>query len=245
MGKLDGKIVLITGGTSGIGEASAKLFVKEGATVLIVGRNKEKGETIETELQKYSKESVYFQGDITIETERKRLKKFVKENFRCLDVLFNNAGMLKTGSLDQLTEKEWNDVYKVNTVTPVFMCQSFMEMLIESHGVILNNASIDGLHSTVRGKSYMYASSKSALIQFTQLLALNYANNVRINCICPGTTKTNLFTNQDYSRFIPNIPMGRVADSEEIAKVALFLISDDAAYITGANIVVDGGLSLM
>ena len=118
-------------------------------------------------------------------------------------------------------------------------------MLIKSHGVILNNASIDGLQYNARGRAYMYATSKAALIQFTQVLALNYSDTVRVNCICPGTTKTNLFTNKDYSRFIDKIPMKRVAESIEIAKVALFLVSDDASYITGANIVVDGGSSLL
>lgn len=245
MGKLDGKIALITGGTSGIGEASAKLFAEEGATVIVVGRNKNKGAEIEKEIQKYNPKSFYFECDITSNNQIGDLRKKIEEVFGRLDILFNNAGILETGALEDLTYEKWNSVYEINTTAQVMMCKNFMELLIKSHGVILNNASIDGLQYNARGRAYMYATSKAALIQFTQVLALNYSDTVRVNCICPGTTKTNLFTNKDYSRFIDKIPMKRVAESIEIAKVALFLVSDDASYITGANIVVDGGSSLL
>lgn len=245
MGKLSGKIALITGGTSGIGAATAKLFAQEGAIVVLVGRNSKKGGEIEHELKKYCGDSFFLQGNITLASEIEKIKKIIVERFNRLDILFNNAGILKTGDLEHLNKEEWNSVYDINIMAPVLMCQAFIQMLIKSRGVILNNASIDGLQSNVRGKSYMYSTSKAALIQFTQLLALNYSDKIRVNAICPGTTKTNLFTNQDYSRFISKIPMARVAEAQEIAKVALFLVSDDSSYITGANIVVDGGASLV
>ena len=117
-----------------------------------------------------------------------------------------------------------------------------MPMLKKSHGVVLNNTSINGLHSYIKGKrSYMYATSKSAAIQFTRYLAKNYAPEVRVNALCPGMTVTNLFMNRDFSRFAHCNLLGRMADPMEIAKTALFLVSDDASFITGAVIVADGG----
>lgn len=117
-----------------------------------------------------------------------------------------------------------------------------MDMLKMSHGVILNNASINGLHSYIKGRrSYMYASSKAANIQLTRYLAKNYAPEVRVNVLCPGMTKTNLFTNRDFSRFQDVNLLGRMADPLEIAKVAVFLLSSDSSFMTGSVVVVDGG----
>jgi NAD(P)-dependent dehydrogenase (short-subunit alcohol dehydrogenase family) len=122
------------------------------------------------------------------------------------------------------------------------MCQAFIAMLQKSHGVILNNTSINGLHNYIKGRrSYMYATSKAAAIQFTRYLAKNYAPDVRVNALCPGMTVTNLFTNRDFSRFSDVNLLGRMAKPEEIAKVALFLVSDDASFVTGSIIVADGG----
>ena len=119
-------------------------------------------------------------------------------------------------------------------------------MIVDSGGNILNTASDIGLESYVTGRgTYMYASSKAAVIKFTQILALNYSDRIRVNCICPGTTATNIFTNQNFDRFRDSIPMGRVAKPEEIAKTALFIVSDDASYMTGSIITVDGGASLL
>ena len=109
----------------------------------------------------------------------------------------------------------------------------------------MNNASINGLQRYIKGaKSYMYATSKAALIQFTQYLAKNYAPDVRVNCLCPGMTETNLFTNRDFSRFKGCNLLDRMAKPEEIAKVALFLVSEDSSFMTGSVIVADGGETL-
>lgn len=117
-----------------------------------------------------------------------------------------------------------------------------MPLLIKNQGVILNNTSINGLHSYIKGKrSYMYATSKAAAIQFTKYLAKNYAPDVRVNALCPGLTETDLFTNRDFSRFSDANLLERMAKPEEIARVALFLCSDDASFITGSVIVADGG----
>ena len=125
------------------------------------------------------------------------------------------------------------------------MTKYFISLLSENRGVILNNASVAGLPSFVDGKgAYMYSASKAAVIQFTKLCAKNYAGCLRVNCICPGVVDTPIFTNRDFSRFNNKIPMGRVARPEEIAKGALFLVSEDASYITGAVLPIDGGMSI-
>lgn len=244
MGKLDGKIALITGATSGIGKSSAILFAKEGAEVICVGRDAERGQEVVQSIEKDIGKATFFQGDISVTDDIIKLFYFIKGKYGKLDILFNNAGIFVTRALEDITDEEWDKVYRTNVRAAMNMTKTFIDMLIESKGVILNNASIGGLQSHVAGKStYLYATSKAALIQFTQICALNYSKSVRINCLCPGITDTPIYTNRDFSRF-DGIPMGRVAQPEELAKAALFLVSDDSSYITGATLPVDGGASL-
>ncbi len=126
------------------------------------------------------------------------------------------------------------------------MCQAFLPLLPKGSGTILNIASNIGLQSYPRGKrNYLYASAKSALIQFTRLLAKNYGPDIRVNCLCPGTTETNIFTNRDFSRFNGCNVLGRIAKPEEIANAAAFLISEEASFMTGSIVVADGGEMLV
>lgn len=245
MGKLEGKIAIITGGTSGIGEASAKIFSDEGATVIIVGRNQQKGMEALKRIGKTDK--VFFlQCDVTDEISVKQLKKNVLSQFGKIDILFNNAGILITSSLSDISEDDWNKTFDLNVKAIMLMTKEFIDEIVNAKGNILNCASIDGLDCNIRGtKNYMYSSSKAASIHFTKYCALNYSDKIRVNCICPGVTDTPLWTNRDFSRFNSAIPMGRVGQTEEIAKVALFLVSDDASYVTGAVVPVDGGAALM
>ncbi len=244
MDKLKNKVALITGGTSGIGEASAKLFAAEGATVIIVGRNEDSGNAIERQIcTEYGRKIAdFFQCDVTDKKDIEKLKLYVNSRYQHVDILFNNAGILLTGGLEEITDEDWDASYEVNVKAVMHICKAFMARIREAHGVVLINASNIGLQEYTEGrKSYMYASSKAACIQFMKHLAKNYAPDVRVNAICPGVTQTNIFTNRDFSRFKGCNLLGRIAQPEEIAKVALFLVSDDSSYITGAVIVADGG----
>ena len=242
MRDLDGKVALVTGGTSGIGKATAKLLSENGANVVITGRDKDRGIEAEKEISDKNGEVVFFKADISKKDDINGLKQYIFDKYGKLDMLFNNAGILITDALEDITDDEWDRTDEVNVKATLHMCQSFMPMLMKSHGVVLNNASINGLHSYIKGrKSYMYATSKSALIQLTRYLAKNYAPDVRVNAICPGITKTNLFTNKDYSRFDNTNLLGRMAEPEEIANAAFFLLSDDSSFMTGSIVVVDGG----
>lgn len=245
MGKLDGKIALVTGGTSGIGEATAKIFSNEGATVIIIGRNEEKGKAALERIGNKDK-VFFFSCDVTKETSVEELKINVLAQFEKVDILFNNAGLLITNGLPDISVSDWDKTFDLNVKAIMLMTKTFIDEIIKSNGNILNCASIDGLDCNIRGtKNYMYSSSKAASIHFTKYCALNYSDRIRVNCICPGVTDTPLWTNRDFSRFNSSIPMGRVGKVDEIAKVALFLVSDDASYVTGAVIPVDGGAALM
>lgn len=246
MGRLENKIALITGGTSGIGFACAERFAEEGATVIMASRGEERGKEAEGELRTQGKNVSFISCDVSKRESVEALKWQVMDQYGKLDILMNNAGVLRTGSLEEITDEDWDLTYNTNLKSMLYLCQNFIEMLKDSHGVILNNTSINGLHHYIKGKkSYMYATSKAAAIQFTNYLAKNYAPDVRVNCLCPGMTVTNLFTNRDFSRFKGCNLLDRMADPREIANVALFLVSDEASFVTGSVIVADGGETLL
>ncbi|MDD5884044.1 MAG: SDR family NAD(P)-dependent oxidoreductase [Firmicutes bacterium] len=246
MGRLENKIALITGGTSGIGFACAERFAEEGATVIMASRGEERGEEAEAALRGQGYNAVFIPCDVSNRESVEALKQQVQERYGRLDILVNNAGVLRTGSLEEITDEDWDLTYNTNLKSMLYVCQNFIDMLKDSHGVILNNTSINGLHHYIKGKkSYMYATSKAAAIQFTNYLAKNYAPDVRVNCLCPGMTVTNLFTNRDFSRFKGCNLLDRMAEPREIANVALFLVSDEASFVTGSVIVADGGETLL
>lgn len=247
MQKLAGKIALITGGTSGIGQACAELFAAEGATVVITGRSVEKGTAVADSICAHGGHAAYLSCDVTEESSVQNLRKEFLNRYDHLDILMNNAGVLMTSPLEEMPESLWVDSFNTNTHSVFRVTKAFLDLILASGGTILNNASIDGLQQLYRGRAnYAYSASKAAVIKFTEQMALNYsARGIRINCLCPGVTETQFFTNRDFSRFNASIPMGRVARSEEIAKAALFLVSEDASYVTGAILTVDGGASLM
>ena len=246
MGRLENKIALITGGTSGIGFACAERFAEEGATVIMASRGEERGKEAEAALRGQGYNAVFIPCDVSNRESVEALKQQVQERYGRLDILVNNAGVLRTGSLEEITDEDWDLTYNTNLKSMLYVCQNFIDMLKDSHGVILNNTSINGLHHYIKGKkSYMYATSKAAAIQFTNYLAKNYAPNVRVNCLCPGMTVTNLFTNRDLSRFKGCNLLDRMAEPREIANVALFLVSDEASFVTGSVIVADGGETLL
>lgn len=243
--KLEGKVALVTGGTSGIGGASARLFAEEGAAVIAVARNEKRGKEFESACREKGLNVSFLPCDVTDREQITEAHKKIRKEFGYVDILMNSAGILRTGGLKEITDEDWDAVYQANLKSVLYICQEFIDELIDRKGVILNNASINGLQRYIKGaKSYMYATSKAALIQFTQYLAKNYAPDVRVNCLCPGMTETNLFTNRDFSRFKGCNLLDRMAKPEEIARVALFLVSEDSSFMTGSVVVADGGETL-
>ena len=238
---LNNKIALITGGTSGIGLGTASEFLKAGVEVVIItGRCNDRGKEALSVLD--DSRAVYVMCDVTSKDDIMNLYQYIDREFGRLDILFNNAGLLITDALEDIKDEDWDRMFDTNVKSCMHMCKTFIPMLKRSNGVILNNASVNGLHYYIKGtKSYMYATTKAALIQFTKYLAKNYAPEIRANVLCPGITETNLFTNKDFSRFKDVNLLGRMANPSEIGKAALFLCSDDASFITGIELIVDGG----
>ncbi len=245
MNDLTGKIAIITGATSGMGEASAKRFAQAGATVVIAGRNEYEGQKIQEEILNKGYSAKFIPVDVAQEISINRLIDKTLEEFGGLDILFNNAGIFPNSPpLEKISVDEWELIFNINSTGVFRVIKCAIPHLIKSRGVILNNASVAGMQSFASGKTFAYSASKSAVIQFTRMLAKVYGENVRVNCICPGVIDTPIFINRDFSRFENLIPMRRVGKVEEVAKVANFLVSGDSSYINGAVITIDGGQSL-
>lgn len=246
MGKLDGKVAVVTGATSGIGEACARLFAENGAAVALIGRNQERGAAFAHELGLAGKEAGFFPCDVTDEEQVVEMVKQVAARFGHIDILFNNAGtMLPSMEIERMPVEDWEASFATNVHSCFLVTRYFKPYLLESKGTILNNASIAGLQYYAAGRSYAYSASKAAIIQFSHQMAKNYGEEgVRVNCICPGIIMTPMLHGRDPKIYEDRIPLGRVGNPEDVAKVALFLVSDDAAYLTGVVLPVDGGASL-
>ncbi len=240
------KVVLITGATSGIGAATAKMFAREGAKVIAVGRNRERGAKLEDTVLEGTGSIRFVECDVTRADQIEALFLMINDEYKALDCLFSNAGVFITSRLENLIKEEWDLSFATNVTSAMEITKQFKPLLVKSKGNIVFNASISGLQSFTSGTAnYMYGSSKAALVKFSNICALNFASEgVRVNCICPGIIDTEIYTNRDFSRFDGMIPMGRVASPEEVARVVLFLASEDASYITGAVLPIDGGASL-
>jgi len=243
---LDGKVAIITGGTSGIGTACAKLFAENGATVILTGRNCNSGKKIEQEICDHGDKCIFFQCDITDEKQIEKLVEKVIEKYERIDIIFNNAGVfLPSEELEKLEYDDWKKTFQVNLDGYFFMTKYVKPYLLKTKGVILNNASIAGMQSYASGRSYAYSASKAAVIQFSRMMAKNYAEaGIRVNCISPGIIQTPILHGRDPKIYEERIPLKRLGTPEDVAKVALFLVSDASAYLIGVNIPVDGGASL-
>lgn len=237
---LKGKNALLIGATSGIGEATAKYLSECGANIIVTGRNRERGEKIADEVG-----GRFFVVDISNEESVIELKNRVMEKYERIDILFNNAGIYpKFDKLEKSTWKQWEEVYDTNVKGIMLVCSAFIEMLMQSRGTIINTGSIAGIQGFASGQGYAYASSKAALIQFTKMIAKNYADSVRINCICPGVIDTPLYFNLDREKMKARTPSGLLGTPEDVAKLVGFLASDDARFIYGEVITIDGGMTL-
>lgn len=248
--KLSGKVALITGGTAGIGYATALLFLEHGAKVAITGRSKENGrEAIKKLRDKGFNDAIFIQGDVSNSTDAKKMIDTAVKRFGKLDILFNNAGIWIAGDVEETSEANWDSVIDVN-LKGTFLCSKYaIPHLKKTKGVIVNNASCDGLVGEPRAVAY--CASKGGVVMLTKAIALDYAKDgIRVNCICPGSVATRMIeldlpkgmSKKKYLKVISmEHPMGRIGKPEEIAKAVLFLASDDSSFVTGIAMSVDGG----
>ncbi|HEX4210132.1 MAG TPA: SDR family oxidoreductase [Candidatus Binataceae bacterium] len=250
MGKLDGKIAVVTGGGSGIGEATTRLFAAEGATVVIADIDEVGGTRVSKDL---GPAAAFLKTDVGVAEQVEAMVKFTVERFGRLDILFNNAFYTTSGAVGEMSIEGWLKTINV-TLSGVFYGMRFAipQMLAQGGGSIVNTASISGLGGDYRMGAYNAA--KGGVINLTRSAAIEYARkNIRINAVCPGMIATPAVLNgiinrsRDPERARKNNeekhPMGRLGEPEEIARVVLFLASDDASLMTGSIVVADGGVT--
>jgi len=248
--RLPDKVALITGGTSGIGEATALLFSKEGARVAITGRSLDRGERLAGKIEAAGGQAIFLQSDVRSAEQCRRAVDETLKAFGRLDVLFNNAGVYYPHTALDCTEEEWDQQIDVNLKGTFLMSKYVLPRMIEQGGgVIINNSSGWGL---VGGDAAVaYCASKGGVVLLTKAMAIDHGRQgIRVNCICHGDVDTPMLPEdarmrglkwQDYLAGAANRPLGRVGTSDEIARAVLFLASDDSSFMTGAALVVDGG----
>lgn len=244
---LGNKNIVITGATSGIGEAVAVALAQAtGGALALIGRNVERGKALEAKITALGRKAVFIPCDVSAEEDVKAMSEQVRKELGQVDVLFNNAGvMLASMEIERMPPEDWQKTFDINIRGMFYVTRYLKPLIMESKGCIINNGSIAGLHSYVTGRSYAYSASKAAVIQFTRQMAKNYGpEGVRVNCICPGIIETPILGDRDRKTLAERIPLGRVGSPEDVAKVVVFLASENAAYLTGVVLPIDGGVAI-
>ncbi len=252
--RLRNKVALITGAGQGIGYASARVFVEEGARVVVAEINPERGRQAEEELRQLGGEALFVPVDCSRADSVRQMISTVREHFGALDVLYNNASVFlpgKDGPVTEITEEHWAHILAIN-LQSVFLCSKYAIplMLENGGGAIINtgsSASILGIPGCDA-----YTASKGATVALTRSMAVEFGGRgIRVNCLCPAGIETEMVKasnldnpafDQDY--FFRKAPLGRLGRPEEVARVAVFLASDESSYLNGAILRVDGGITI-
>lgn len=249
--RLAGKVALITGGTEGIGLATARLFLSEGAKVSVTGRSEEKGGKALAELSLLG--DVHFvKGDVSQAKDASRMVEETVARFGRLDIVFNNAGIYIEKPAEEMSEEEWDRLMDIN-VKGTFLVSKYAlpHLKRQGGGAIVNNSSDAGLVGNRNCPAY--CASKGAVTIMTKAMALDYAGcGIRVNSVNPGTVDTPMLEREVRAsadpgaymeRTVSDSPMGRICRADEVAKAVLFLVSDESSFVTGASLSVDGGLT--
>jgi meso-butanediol dehydrogenase/(S,S)-butanediol dehydrogenase/diacetyl reductase len=249
--KLDGRVAIITGGNSGIGKATAILFAQEGAKVVVAGRNSSRGREVVDEIRKNGGDAVFVRTDVSKTEDVKNLVEKTVSRYGRIDVLFNNAALSPVGTVLTTSEKEWRAVIDTN-INGTFLCTRYVlpHMLKQGAGAIINTGSINSLMAMKDEAAY--DASKGGVLMLTRATALDFAkDNIRVNCICPGAIETPMLRGilqlapnpkEAEAELVRKHALGRIGTPEEVARVALFLASDDSSFVTGTAVAVDGGM---
>jgi meso-butanediol dehydrogenase/(S,S)-butanediol dehydrogenase/diacetyl reductase len=247
--KLEGKVAIITGAGAGIGEATALLFAKEGARVCCNSKSESALKVVE-KIEDSGGHAFFSRGDVSVVEDAKRITDETVQRYGKLDILFNNAGIVILGRVDNTSPEDWDQTMAVNVRGPYLVSKFAVPYLKKTKGCIINNASVVALKGVKdRGP---YAASKGAVLSMTRAMARDYIEDgVRVNCISPGTIETpslaerlSQFEDPDAARvqFIARQPMGRFGTPGEIAEGVLYLAL--AEFCTGMNLSVDGGMTM-
>jgi meso-butanediol dehydrogenase / (S,S)-butanediol dehydrogenase / diacetyl reductase len=250
---LTGKVAIITGAAAGIGAASASLFAKHGAIIVAVDLDDAMLQRVTDEIVKTGGKCLPIVADVSKRDAVRSVVHSAIEQYGRVDILFNNAGIVPTGKIDEITEEQWDRAFAINVKSMYLFCHAIVpELKKQGGGVILNTASATALRAVV--DRACYTATKSAVIGLTRSMALDYVrDNIRVNCLCPGTIDTPslaqrlaAFPDPEEARknFISRQPMGRFGTADEIAEAALYLVSPRSGFVTGLAFAIDGGLSL-
>ena len=248
--RLAGKVALITGGTSGIGEATAILFAREGAAVAITGRSEERGRKVVEQIESGDGRALFVRADVRVAEDCRRAVDETLSAFGQLDVLFNNAGVFVANDTIGCSEEEWDEQVDASLKGTFLMSKAALPtMIAQGSGSIINCGSGWGLVGGDRAVAYCAA--KGGVIVMTRAMAIDHGpQGVRVNCVCPGDTVTPMeykdaehrgMTWEDYVAGASSRPLGRMGEPDEIARAALFFASDESSFVTGAALPVDGG----
>lgn len=250
--KLSGKTAIVTGGSSGIGEAIVRLFAAEGANVVIASRNANDASRVIEQIQINGGSIIAVQTDVSKDEEVRRLMQETVRQFGSIDVVVNNAAAIMPKYLEEVEEEEWDRIFNVNLKSVFLMIKHSIAELKKTKGSIVNMSSLNGLIG--QKMNPVYAATKGGMNALTKALALDYAPfGVRVNSICPAGVTTPLLEQWISQQADPDQtvrelnamhPLGRPATSEEVAQTALFLASDASGFVTGVALPVDGGASL-
>jgi NAD(P)-dependent dehydrogenase (short-subunit alcohol dehydrogenase family) len=248
--QLAGKVALITGAASGIGRATALLFAREGAAIAIADINKDEGQHVADEIIEAGGRAFFEPMDVTRTADCRRLVERAIREFGRIDILFNNAGIIRRATVLDLSEEDWDRVMAVNVKSIYLLSREVIpQMQKAGGGTIINTSSGWGLVGGA--KAAVYCASKGAVVLLTKAMAIDHGpQNIRVNCICPGDTDTKMLREEarqlgaENSRFLADSakrPLGRMGTPAEIAQAALYLASDASSFVTGTALVVDGG----
>jgi NAD(P)-dependent dehydrogenase (short-subunit alcohol dehydrogenase family) len=245
--KLEGKVAFVTGFGSGLGQAIAMLFAKQGAVVAGTSTTEAKGRDTVRMIESSGGKTLFHPGDVSDSKQMKALIDETVKRFGGLDIVVNSAGVRTNGSITEITEEQWDRTIDVN-LKGVFVVSrlAIPEMIKRGGGVILNIGARSGIAGQA-GRA-AYCASKGGMITLTEAMAMDYAREkIRVNCICPGPTRTPMVdtsTPEKLARYKTRVPLGRIGEPEDIAQAALYLASDDASMVTAAILPVDGGMRL-
>ena len=243
--RLENKVALVTGGASGIGKATAELFAHEGARVAIADNSTDGRNTVQA-LQTAGAEAIFVSVDVSDSGQVARMVETALQAYGRIDILFNGAGILYYGTVLETDEQAWNRVISINLTGTYLCCRAVLpHMIRQGGGSIINVASTVGAHDAC-ANAVAYVTSKGGVTLFTKAVAIDHAKQgVRVNALVPGATDTpmirNALTPEALEALAASHPIGRLGRPEELAKAVLFLASDDASFVTGTTMYVDGG----
>lgn len=247
---LPGKVALVTGGASGIGRATARLLAREGASIVLADLKAADGLRVVAEITQSGGKALFQHSDVSRSEDCSRLVEAAIAAFGRIDILFNNAGIIRRANIVDLPEEDWDLVMAVNVKSIYLLSREVIPHMQKSGGgTIINAASGWGLSGGA--KAAVYCASKGAVVLLTKAMAIDHGpQNIRVNCICPGDTDTSMLRDEaqqlgeDSHRFLAESakrPLGRLGTAEEIAQAVLYLASDASSFVTGTALVVDGG----